>query len=73
MMHQSRLDPDNQSITPMKKTQEYVYWQDEEMDLGYLKEYPDHGTQGETIGELEENLLDIYDTLRSGAIPDVQG
>ena len=31
MMHQSRLDQDNQSITPMKKTQEYVYWQDGEM------------------------------------------
>ena len=73
MMHQSRLDRDNQSITPMRKAQEYVYWQDGEMYLGYLKEYPDHWTQGETIGELEDNLLDIYDTLKNGAISDVQG
>ena len=38
----------------------YVYWQDEQMWLGYLEEYPDYMTQGETIEELEENLRDIY-------------
>ena len=71
MMYQAVTS--NQSITPMRKAQEYVYWQDGEMYLGYLKEYPNHWTQGETMGELEENLLDIYDTLTSGAISDDQG
>ena len=28
-----------------------IYWQDEDMWLGYLKEYPDYMTQGETIKE----------------------
>ncbi len=37
----------------------YIYWQDDDMLLGYLEEYPDYMTQGETIEELEENLRDI--------------
>ena len=36
-----------------------VYWQDEEMWLGYLGEYPDYIKQGESLDELEENLKDI--------------
>jgi len=46
----------------------YTYWQDEDMWLGYLEEYPDYMTQGETIQELEENLRDIYRELTSGNI-----
>ena len=41
----------------------YVYWRDEDMWLGYLEEYPDYWTQGETEKELQENLLDIYQEL----------
>jgi len=36
------------------------------MWLGYLEEYPDYMTQGETIGELQDNLRDIYKELESG-------
>ena len=39
------------------------------MFLGYLEEYPDYWTQGKTIEELEENLIDIYKDLTGGAIP----
>lgn len=46
----------------------YIYWQDDDMWLGYLEEYPDYMTQGETFEELEENLRDIYNELRSGNI-----
>jgi len=42
------------------------------MWLGYLEEYPDYWTQGETIEELEENLRDIYGELTSGSIPYVR-
>jgi hypothetical protein len=38
----------------------YVYWQDGDMWLGYLEEYPDYMTQGMTLEELQENLLDIF-------------
>ena len=47
--------------------QRYVYWQDNEMWLGYLEEYPDCWTQGESEEELRANLMDIYKDLSSGA------
>jgi predicted RNase H-like HicB family nuclease len=56
----------------MGKAIKYVYWQDEDMWLGYLEEYPDYWTQGETLEELEENLRDIYKELTGGTIPCVR-
>jgi len=50
----------------------YIYWQDEGMWLGYLEEYPDYLTQGESIEELEDNLRDIFKELTSGNIPCVR-
>jgi hypothetical protein len=50
----------------------YVYWQDDDMWLGYLEEYPDYMTQGETIEDLQDNLKDIYYDLTSGNIPCVR-
>jgi hypothetical protein len=50
----------------------YVYWQDDDMWIGYLEEYPDYMTQGETIEELQDNLKDIYYDLTSGNIPCVR-
>lgn len=50
----------------------FVYWQDDDMWLGYLEEFPDYMTQGETLDELKENLRDIYDELVSGNIPCVR-
>jgi len=31
--------------------------------IGYFKDFPQHVTEGETIEELEEMLLDLYDCL----------
>ena len=53
-------------------TQKYVYWQDGDTWLGFFEEYPDYWTQGETIEELEENLMDVYSELTSGTIPCVR-
>jgi predicted RNase H-like HicB family nuclease len=47
------------------KTQKYTYWQDEEIWIGYLEEFPDDFTQGESEAELRENLLDLYKELTS--------
>jgi predicted RNase H-like HicB family nuclease len=57
--------------TVMEK-KKYVFWQDDNMWLGYLEEYPDYMTQGETLEELKENLRDIYKELTSGTIPYVR-
>jgi hypothetical protein len=50
----------------------YVHWQDGEMWLGYFEEFPDYLTQGESLGELEENLRDLYRDLTSGEIPGIR-
>lgn len=47
----------------------YVYWQDGEMWLGHLQEFPDYLTQGQSLAELQENLKDLYQDLISGKIP----
>jgi hypothetical protein len=39
------------------------------MWLGYFEEFPDYMTQGESLAELEENLLGLYKDLTSGEIP----
>jgi predicted RNase H-like HicB family nuclease len=54
------------------KTIKYIYWQDGDMWLGYLDEFPDYMTQGATQEELQENLKDIYEELSSGRIPGVR-
>lgn len=46
----------------------FIYWQDDGFWLGYLSDYPDCRTQGETLEELKENLKDLYKDLTSGAI-----
>ncbi len=57
----------------MNKTPlDYTYWKDEAMWLGYLDEYPEYMTQGETVDELQENLIDIYKELTGGHIPAVR-
>ena len=50
----------------------YVYWKEDEMWLGYLEEYPDYMTQGESLVELQDNLKDIFKDLTSGEIPNVR-
>lgn len=39
------------------------------MWIGYLEDYPDYPTQGESVKDLEEHLRDLYKDLSSGAIP----
>ena len=50
----------------------YVYWQDGDIWLGYLEEFPDYMTQGETLDDLREHLLDLYEDLTGGKIPSVR-
>lgn len=50
----------------------YVYWQDSQFWLGYLEEFPDYLTQGESLADLQEHLRDLYADLSSGQIPAVR-
>ena len=50
----------------------YQYYQEEDAWIGWLEEYPDYRTQGQSLAELEENLRDLFADLASGAIPCVR-
>lgn len=52
--------------------QKFIYWQDDNLWIGYLEEFPDYWTQGETLEELKENLRDLWRDLASENIPNVR-
>lgn len=54
------------------KTLAFTYWQDGDAWLGYLDEFPDYLTQGESLEDLKAHLLDLYRDLTLGAIPCVR-
>jgi predicted RNase H-like HicB family nuclease len=37
-----------------------ICYQEDDMWIGWLEEFPDYRTQGETLEDLRENLNDIY-------------
>ena len=37
-------------------TVKYVHWQDDDAWIGYLEEYPDYWTQGDSMDDLLEHL-----------------
>ncbi len=53
-------------------TMKYVYYQEDDMWVGWLEDYPDYHTQGTSQEELELNLKDIQQELESGTIPCVR-
>ena len=52
-------------------TKKFIYYQEEDMFIGWLEEFPDYRTQEESLQKLKDNLKDIYDELTSGSIPNV--
>jgi predicted RNase H-like HicB family nuclease len=47
----------------------YVHWQEDDSWLGYLEDYPDYWTQGDSLADLVEYLKDLYLGLSGGRIP----
>jgi hypothetical protein len=39
----------------------YTYWSDGAFFVGFLNDYPDDSTQGVSLAELEESLIEIYE------------
>lgn len=50
----------------------YIYWQDQGLWLGYLQDYPDYWTQGESLEDLQSHLRDLRQDLTSGEISGVR-
>jgi hypothetical protein len=47
----------------------FTYWSDGPQWLGYLAEFPDYWTQGDTLDELKKNLVDLWRDLNGGHVP----
>jgi predicted RNase H-like HicB family nuclease len=50
-------------------TVKIVYWEDDGCWIGYLQDYPDYRTQGQTLDDLREHLKDLYHDLVGGMVP----
>jgi predicted RNase H-like HicB family nuclease len=53
----------------MQSRMGFTYWQDNGMWLGYLDDFPDYMTQGTSLEDLKEHLLDIHKEIASRNIP----
>ncbi len=42
------------------QTVKIVVWEEDGAWIGYLQDYPDYWTQGETREDLQEHLKDLY-------------
>jgi len=47
----------------------FLYWQEDDEFIGYLVDYPDYWTQGQTIEDLKDHLRDLYNDLSSEELP----
>jgi predicted RNase H-like HicB family nuclease len=54
------------------ETVEFVHWQEDDVFLGYLLDYPDYWTQGETLDDLKDHLIDLYRELTRGELPGIR-
>jgi len=52
---------------------EFTHWVEADgIHLGFLNEYPDHWTQGETLEDLKDHLKDLYETFSTETIPGIR-
>ena len=49
-----------------------VHWQNNGVWLGYVQEYPNYWTQGDTLDDLREHLKDLFKDLTSGEISGIR-
>ena len=53
-------------------TVKFVYWEEDGAWIGYLQDYPDYWTQGETFDDLKDHLRDLYYDLTSGELTGIR-
>ncbi len=54
------------------QTVKFVHWQEGDTWIGYLQDYPDYWTQGESIEDLKEHLKDLHADLTSGELTGIR-
>lgn len=51
----------------------FTYWKENDgRYLGYLNDYPDHWTQGDTLDDLKDHLKDLFQTFSADEIPGIR-
>ena len=50
----------------------FVHWQEGDVWLGYLAEFPDYWKQGASLDDLKEHLRSLFRELTDGALPGVR-
>ena len=46
----------------------YSWWMEDDFYLGYIDEYPQYPTQGESLADLEDGLREIYEWIKDGTL-----
>jgi len=54
------------------QTVKFVHWQDGDAFLGYLQDYPDYWTQGESLDDLKAHLVELHRDIASGELPGIR-
>jgi predicted RNase H-like HicB family nuclease len=54
------------------QTLKYVHWQEGDAFLGYLVEFPDYWTQGDSLDDLKEHLADLFRDVTSGELKGIR-
>ncbi|MBN2542093.1 type II toxin-antitoxin system HicB family antitoxin [bacterium] len=49
-----------------------VYKEENGWFVGHIQEYPDYESQGKTLEELKDNLVEIYNDIQNGLVPDAE-
>jgi predicted RNase H-like HicB family nuclease len=53
-------------------TVKFTSWQENDTWLGYLVDFPDYWTQGETLDDLKDHLRDLYKDLTEGKLTGIR-
>jgi hypothetical protein len=46
----------------------YSWWMEDDFYLGYMDNYPQYPTQGESLEDLENGLKEIYGWIKDGTL-----
>ena len=49
-----------------------IYREERGWFVGHIQEYPDYESQGKTLEELRDNLIEIYEDIRKGLVLDAE-
>jgi len=49
-----------------------IFYKKQDWFIGHIQEYPDYESQGRALDELRENLIEIYNDINKGLVPDAE-